>query len=227
MKRILWDALMLSVFLAVMSFHFVPKMLHEVLGILFPLAVLFHLYRNRRWFATLRQGRWNIIRCLNALVNGLLIVCFLFVTVTGVCLSNHLFKDVVPLFLQRNIALHQLHVSLPFAMLILMGLHLGFHWQSWSQRLEKILPWRKGSLLDRLGKIAMGLAFLGTGIYGSLQNRVGDRLLMKHIFATPATDLPGALYVLLLLGIFALYACIGSWLQTVGLQLGKSSFPKQ
>ena len=47
------------------------------------------------------------------------------------------------------------------------------------------------------------------GVWGSFMNRVGDRLLMKHIFATEATNQPGEVYALLLAGMLGLYVLAG------------------
>lgn len=208
MRRIIWDILMLAMFLAVMSFQFVPKVLHEVLGVTLPLAAAMHLIWNRRWFAALPAGKWNVRRLLPTVINVLLILSMAVVAVTGICLSNHLFKGMIPLELARNITVHQLHVSLPFLMLILVGLHLGLHWKSWWQRMKDAFGWQGNSLLYRLPARGSALAIVGVGIYGSFQNRVGDHLLMKHIFATPATSEPGDVYVLLLLAILGLYAVL-------------------
>ena len=210
MKRILLDILLLILFLSVMNFHALPKLLHEVLGLLFPLAVLVHLFLNRRWFSALPMGKWSAMRLMAVSINVLLIIVFFLAAATGICLSNHLFKDMIPLALQRNITIHQLHVSLPFAMLILMGIHFGLHWSGWRQRLLQFFHWKADSAAYCRASRVMEILFLGLGIYGSLQNRVGDRLLMKHMFATPATDLPGVMYALLLLFIFSLYACLGN-----------------
>lgn len=213
MKRIFLDGLLLVLFLAVMSFHALPKLLHEVLGLLFPLAAFIHLFLNRRWFSTLPSGKWTVMRFMRVSVNLLLAVCLISIMVTGICLSNHLFKDMIPIALQRSITLHQFHVSLPFAMLILMGIHLGFHWQGWKHRLLQFFHWEADSAAYHWGSRVLAILFVGIGIYGSMQNRVGDRLLMKHIFATPATDLPGMIYALLLLSVSFIYACLGNGIQ--------------
>lgn len=208
MKRILWDIGMLVVFLAVMSFHFVPKMLHEILGVALPLAVVRHLWLNRRYFSALVRGRWDMGRILRATVNLLLMISLLLTLFTGICLSNYLFKEMIPLELARNITLHQIHVSLPFLLLILIGLHFGLHWKAWWERLKNRCRWQQENMPYPL--LAKGGVLLVTalGVYGSFQNRVGDHLLMKHVFATPATNHPGAVYAILLLGIMGLYAVL-------------------
>lgn len=50
---------------------------------------------------------------------------------------------------------------------------------------------------------------LVVGVWGSFMNRAGDRLLMKHIFATEASSQPGGIYVLLLAGMLGLYVLGG------------------
>jgi len=192
---------MLVLFLAVMSFHFLPKILHEVMGLLILLPIGIHLYQNRKFFLSFRKASWNRMWMLNAFLDVLLIACLLTAAGTGICMSNHLFKDMIPLELQRDIALHQHHVSLPYWMLVLMGLHAGLHWRSLKGRLGTVCS------------IPVLLILAVIGIYGSIQNRLGDRIMMKHIFATPAAELPGAEYVLLLLGIFALYVLVGIGLE--------------
>ena len=208
MRRIILDVMMLAIFLTMMSFQFVPKLWHEVLGVALPLALLLHLVWNRRWLGALLRGKWSVRRVLPTAINFLLILSMAAVAVTGICLSNHLFKGLIPLELARNITVHQIHVSLPFLMIVLLGLHLGLHWKSWWQRLKTFCGWQGDSLHYRLLTKGMVLSISIIGIYGSIQNRVGDHLLMKHIFATPATNEPGGVYVLLILAVLGLYAVL-------------------
>ena len=191
-------------FLPIMCFHYVPKVLHEVLGILWWLLVLIHIGQNRQWFASLKRGRWTMLRIIGT--DMLLLVVLLVVMGAGSGISNHLFKDIMPLDIQRSILIHQLHVSLPYALLILMGLHWGLHFKGWRARWH--LPWPAFLPL----KVVLAVLVAAGGIYGSFLDRVGDRLLMKHIFATPATGEPAVVYVGLLLAIMGLYIIIGALL---------------
>ena len=133
------------------------------------------------------------------------------VTVTGCFISNHLFKGWFGIELARSIFAHQLHVSLPYLLLILSGVHLGLHWDGLWLRLAKgRSPGPVGRfLMQRLLPALVSCI----GIYGSFLNRVGDRLLMKHIFGTEATNLPFAAYFILLIGIVGLYAIFGHLLR--------------
>ena len=199
---------MLVLFLAVMSFNFIPKMLHEVLGLALLLAAILHLIWNHRWLGALWHGRWSGTRLITVVINFLLMLSLAVVFVTGVCLSNYLFKGWISLELARNMTIHQVHISLSFLLLIIIGLHLGLHLKAWWQHLKKARCFRGSLLYYRMLARGTALIFIGLGSYGSFQNRIGDHLLMKHIFATPATSSSGSIYVLLLLAIMGLYAVV-------------------
>ena len=205
-SRMTVTAFLPLLFLPIMCFHYVPKVLHEVLGILWLLLVLIHVGQNRQWFASLKRGRWTMLRIIGTVVDILLLIVLLVMVGAGSGISNHLFKEFMPLTIQRSILIHQLHVSLPYALLILMGLHWGLHFKSWRERWH--LPWPASKCV----KAVLALIVTAGGIYGSFLDRVGDRLLMKHIFATPATGEPAIVYVGLLLVIWGMYLILGALL---------------
>lgn len=204
--RMTVTALLPLLFLPIMCFHYVPKVLHEVLGILWLLLVLIHIGQNRQWFASLKRGRWSIFRLIGTVIDILLLVVLLVMVGAGSGISNHLFKEIMPLGIQRSILIHQLHVSLSYALLILMGLHWGLHFKGWRERWH--LPWPASKRV----KAVLALLVTAGGIYGSFLDRVGDRLLMKHIFATPATGESAIVYVGLLLAIWGMYVILGALL---------------
>ncbi len=149
------------------------------------------------------QGR------LSAVVNILLIVSTAGILVTGVLISNHLFRELIPLTFRRNILLHQLHVSLPYYWLILAGLHLGFHWQGVWHRLAARFSLTISPAAGKVLSALLPAVFLAAGIWSSMLNRAGDRLLMKHIFNTPALHYPLELYMLFFIAILGMYTCFG------------------
>ncbi|MBR3722424.1 MAG: DUF4405 domain-containing protein [Selenomonadaceae bacterium] len=207
--RNLLNILMFAIFLLTISFHHLPKMLHEVLGILLLIAVLVHLYLNRKWFLSIKKGRRTTSRNISDFVDFTLLVLMIIVIVTGVFMSNYLFKGMFGIELARNITVHQLHVSLSYLMLILLGIHLGLHWEGLWLR---FLNWRrldKNSKSVRILSRVAPIILLIVGICGSFLNRIGDRLLMKHIFATEATNLPLAVFLPLMMGVVGMYAVFG------------------
>ena len=173
------------------------------------LLILLRLYQNRSWLSNLHQGSWGFSRLLGTVINALLVAGVLVVVLSGLGISNYLLKEVLPLAIQRSIALHPYHVSLPYALLILCGLHWGLHWQGWQRQWQKLLNLSLPPLAGRLLSWGTVAVVLVMGVWGSLMNRVGDRLLMKHIFATEATNQPGEICALLLAGMLGLYVLAG------------------
>ena len=208
MKRFILNMSILLVIVATMGFHFLPQMWHEILGLVLLAGVLWHLALNLRWFSALGRGRWSKLRLSQSLLGILLPVCFLTATVTGIIISNHVFKELwlgVPL--HRSIFVHQLHIASAYLMVILGGMHIGMHWRGLWQRFRK-LPLLAG--LETHSSIRFWLLVLigWAGVLASRLDHVGDRLIMKHIFGTAASHLPAPAYYLLLLCLMGLYAII-------------------
>ena len=206
MINVLLDALLLALFVAEMSFYHLPAVLHEVLGAATAAAIILHVVINRRRLASLLKGL-TPRKFLNAATDGALTICAATTLATGVTMSNYLFADFVSFELRRNMTLHQLHVAAPYAMMILIGVHVGLHWRELRQRLLNMFGLEDKTVARYALRIAHYL-LAAAGAVGLYLNRVGDRLLMKHIFATPATDLPAVIFALLTIGGVIFFATI-------------------
>lgn len=208
--RMLVIAALLLTFMLAMSFHHLPKLLHEVIGLLWLVLALLHVWQNRNWFKSLGRGKWTLFRSLNTLIDFAMLALLLVMVLAGTGISNHLFKDIMPLDIRRSITLQQLHVALPYALLILMGLHWGLHFKSWLGQWQRVLEVDLPAKAAHVLQCLLGSVLVAAGVYGSLQDRIGDRLLMKHIFATPATGESWPVYVALLAGVMGLYVLAGA-----------------
>lgn len=200
-KKKFLDVALLIIFLLTMSFYFLPRILHEIFGLIMATAVFAHVFINRRRFFSMFKGSLSAKKIFSNAVNIFLIGIFITILITGVCMSNYIFHDFIPMELRRNMTFHQLHVALPYVMMILIGLHIGLHWR---ELREKFLRFIKNSLAEKI----LAAVIIGAGVYGSFLNQVGDRILMKHIFATPATELSLPIFLLVLLSTTLLYAVI-------------------
>ena len=196
MNRKFLNLAMMILFLLTMSFHFLPRIFHEIFGVIMAIATVIHVFINRRQFFGLMRGKISIRKIFAALIILSAIIIFIIILISGVCMSNHLFRDFIPMAVRRNMLIHQLHVSMPYIFMILIGCHIGLHWRE----IFKI----KNFMVQ---KIFMAVVFC-IGVYGSFLNRVGDRILMKHIFATPATELSLILFLIILFSTTIIYAVI-------------------
>ena len=217
----LLDLLLLAGFLALLSFTKLPRILHEIIGILIAVGIAAHLSYAKGWIKGLSRGRWDARRAVGTAVNVLLALTALIVLVTGVIGSNFLFRDIIPLELHRNVTLHQLHTALAWLMPILIGLHIGLHGTSLRQRVMRSLGLSGERTGVRITSALLTVLIVGVGVYASILNRVGDRLSMEHIFATEAGMMPAPVFVLLLLALILMYALLGAGLTALLARRGK------
>ncbi|MDO4204783.1 MAG: DUF4405 domain-containing protein [Selenomonadaceae bacterium] len=210
MKHLLGNHSFFLLLFLCMIFHFLPRPLHEVLGTAVMMPFLYHLWRYGGWWRGLLRG--NTVKSplgkLTSLLNLLLLVLMAAVIISGIMISNYIFKDIIPLGWRTSAAIHQLHTSSCFALWLMTGLHVGLHLQSWIHR-------RLSSPAARRPALAVAFLTCVAGLYSSVLHRIGDRLLMKHIFATPALKAGPLTYLGGLLAVFGLYTVIGWLLQRI------------
>lgn len=207
MRNFLVDVILIALFVAELSFHHLPKVLHEILGVAMIALIIFHVAINfRRGLSLAKKITPRKFFFLEVDVALLLIAALIFVT--GVCMSNHLFPNVASSAVRRSMTIHQLHVSAPYAMMILIGMHLGFHWREFWQKflnlfgLTEFYQRRKELFYTAAAILSL------MGVAGFFLNRLAARLTMKHIFSTPATDLPAPIFMLLIVGGIAFFAVV-------------------
>ena len=207
MRKLLLDALLFVLFIAELSFHHLPAILHEILGVALTAAIVVHVAINFRRFMSSLKGI-TPRKFLVAEVDCALALATVIIFLTSLCMSNYLFPDAVSFELRRNMTIHDLHVSTPYIMMILIGMHLGLHWDELRQiMLNKFAPQNFYQRWGKFFRVAI-VTLSAVGVVGLFLNRFVDRILMKHIFATPATDLHGILFALLIVGGVIFFALI-------------------
>ena len=197
MKKFLFDVILLALFVAELSFHHLPKILHEILGVAMAAVIIIHVAINFRRLKSLFK-KFSSRKIFIVTTDFLLALTSTIIFFAGVCMSNYLFADWISFELRRNMTLHQLHVAAPYMMMILIGVHVGFHAQELRQKFLSAKNFFNAAIVT----------FAAVGAFGLFFNRVHDRILMKHIFATPATDLPAPLFMLIIFGGVIFFALI-------------------
>lgn len=207
MKNFVIDLILIALFVAELSFYYLPKILHEILAIVAAVLIIIHVGINFRRFLDLFKNmsprKFFLVEVDIALALGTVIIF-----VTGVCMSNYLFPDFAHYSLRRNMTIHNLHTSAPYIMTILIGMHIGLHLRE--IKLKVLNYFGLEEIFQRRRKIfhAIILFLSAIGILGLFLNRFFDRILMKHIFSTPATDLPIGIFALMLIGGIIFFALL-------------------
>ena len=136
----------LSIILMGGNYIFPADIVHEILGV--GLFVLWgvHIALNRRWYASLAQasksitstnandrraysaifrGKYNPYRVMQTVINCCILLCTIFLMISGIILSNHLFTF---LNIQSGLGFARIaHLLSSHWYYLFMSLHIGLH----------------------------------------------------------------------------------------------------
>ena len=117
------DVLMIVLLMLLMSFELVGDEAHEWIGMG---MFLLHHFLNRKWTGNLRKGKYTPFRTLQVVLVVLLLLAMSGSMISGVILSNYLFKF-VKIKGAANLA-GTVHMLCAYWGFLLMSIHLGIHW---------------------------------------------------------------------------------------------------
>ena len=165
------DLAMIVILVLEMSFLFMPRPFHEIMGVAFLVPIVLHVWKNRYFLKSLPRGRWPVLRIMGAVIDlALAIACF--ATIISGCLISNLFADVVPSVIRTNPLLSQVHSLAARGFLVFAGIHLGQHVEGWWQRLLQVF---RGSRRSRTARTAAGILvpLIGAGgLFAAYQDRL-------------------------------------------------------
>ena len=115
----------LSIILMGGNFLFPADLVHEILGVgLFVLWVA-HIILNRRWFGAIFRGNYNPYRVMQTIINCCILICTIFLMISGIILSNHIFTF---LNIQGGLGFARIaHLLASHWYYLFMSLHIGLH----------------------------------------------------------------------------------------------------
>ena len=143
------------------NYLFPSDIVHEILGVALFVLWAVHIALNRRWYASLAQasklitstnandrrsygaifrGKYNPYRVMQTVINCCILICTIFLMISGIILSNHLFT-----FLNIQVGLgfaRIAHLLASHWYYLFMSLHIGMHV---GMIANKIKQKRKGS----------------------------------------------------------------------------------
>lgn len=115
----------LSIILMGGNYLFPADIVHEILGVgLFVLWAL-HIILNRRWYGAIFKGKYNPYRVMQTVINCCILICTIFLMISGIILSNHLFTF---LNIQGGLGFARIaHLLASHWYYLFMSLHIGLH----------------------------------------------------------------------------------------------------
>ena len=116
---------LLSIILMGGNYFFSADIVHEILGVALLLLWAVHIALNRRWFGAMFKGKYNPYRVMQTVVNCGILICALFLMISGIILSNHVFTF---LNIQAGLGFARVaHLLASHWYYLFMSLHIGLH----------------------------------------------------------------------------------------------------
>ena len=159
----------LSIILMGGNYLFPADLVHEILGV--GLFVLWgvHIALNRRWYGAIFRGNYNPYRVMQTVINCCILICTIFLMISGIILSNHIFTF---LNIQGGLGFARIaHLLASHWYYLFMSLHIGLHVGRLFQDITaKIIP-----------RIILAL-ICAYGIYAFIARGVWKYLILQQQF---------------------------------------------
>jgi hypothetical protein len=115
----------LSIILMGGNYLFPADLVHEILGVGLFILWGIHITLNRRWYSALFRGKYNPYRVMQTIINCCILICTIFLMISGIILSNHLFTF---LNIQGGLGFACIaHLLASHWYYLFMSLHIGLH----------------------------------------------------------------------------------------------------
>ena len=197
----------LSIILMGGNYLFPADIVHEILGVgLFVLWAV-HIALNRRWYGSILRGKYNPYRVMQTVINCCILICTVFLMISGIILSNHIFTF---LNIQGGLGFARIaHLLASHWYYLFMSLHIGLHVGRLFQNITaKIIP-----------RIILALV-CAYGIYAFIARGVWKYLILQQQFFFFDLDRGYILFAIDYISIIILFATL-SHLLAKSLKKGK------
>ena len=129
----------LSVILMGGNYLFPAEIVHEILGVGLFVLWSVHIFLNRCWYDAIFKGKYNPCRIMQTVINCCILICTIFLMISGIILSNQLFTF---LNIQSGLGFARIaHLLSSHWYYLFMSLHIGLHMGRLFQNVAaKIIP---------------------------------------------------------------------------------------
>ncbi|MBO7124169.1 MAG: DUF4405 domain-containing protein [Treponema sp.] len=166
---------LLSIILMGGAYLFPSDVAHEILGVALFVLWAAHIALNRRWFGAIFRGKYNARRVLQTVINCGILVCVIFLMISGIILSNHVFTF---LGVESGLGFARVaHLLASHWYFVFMSLHIGLH-------VEMIATKTKASREGAPSVILRALFILFSlyGIYAFVTRGIWRYLILQQQF---------------------------------------------
>ena len=206
--RLLLDFMAVSLLLAAMAYYAFDNATHEVAGTAMFLLLIVHNIFNRRWYGTITKGRREARSLTTKAINLSLLLAMLILLATSLVISQTVFSF---LSLTSTFTIRQIHTLVAYAVVLIVGLHLGLKWTMLMGIARMRMGMSEGSVSRSVGLRTIALVISAAGAYALFDQNVGSKLLMRPSFAFGDLERPMPIFVLQHLGMVGLFASLAHY----------------
>lgn len=151
------------------NYLFPADIVHEILGVALFVLWTVHIALNRRWYGAIFKGKYNPCRIMQTVINCCILICTIFLMISGIILSNQLFTF---LGIEKGLGFARIaHLLASHWYYLFMSLHIGLHMGRLLQNVvAKILP-----------RILLAL-LCAYGLYAFITRGVWKYLILRQQF---------------------------------------------
>ena len=206
--RMTIDIAMTVVLIGLMAYSLIGELMHEILGTAMIFLFVVHHILNRRWFGALLKGKYRIFRIFQTVLVFLMIVSVLASAVSGIVLSQHLYKF---LNISKGASIaRSVHMVCAYLNYILMSLHLGLHFNVMLSAMSKSKERKNGTGVWFLRVVAIGISAYGA--YAFIKRQIGEYLFLRTHFLFLDPTEPIIFFFMDYIAIMVLFVFLGHYL---------------
>ena len=176
--RIIIDIGMTGCLLFLMPYSLLSETAHEWIGMAMFVLFITHHILNRRWIAVIPKGKYTLLRTIQTLLVVILFFLMLGSMVSGILLSNYIFKAVR--IIGISMEARQVHIFCAYWGFALMSVHLGMHWEMVVNMVSRLF--HKSSMIRDWAFRLIAIIIADYGVYEFRNRQIGDYLMMKMHF---------------------------------------------
>ncbi len=124
--KILIDIGMTICLLLLMPYSLLSETAHEWIGMAMLMLFIAHHMLNRKWLLSIGKGKYNAFRVIQTVLVIIMFILMMGSMISGILLSNYIFKWIK--ISGTYVTARQIHMFCAYWGLVVMSLHLGFHW---------------------------------------------------------------------------------------------------
>lgn len=215
------DVLMTIALLVLSGYQFWGEATHEWAGIGIFILFIAHHILNLKWHKNIFKGKYTALRMTILCIDLLVLLAMLAQMYSGIVISRYVF-DFLPINGGLAFA-RKLHILGAYWGFILMGLHIGLHWNIVIGIMKKTLHTKKASKVRSGILTAAGFMIAGYGVFAFLKREFFTYLFLKSEFVFLDYAEPTILFYIDYLAIMGLFIFVAHY----GINLLTSKKTKQ